>query len=53
MYFATKFPGHAMNFGFAPSFLGCFHQRHRFADAAPSVIELPKLGMSAGQARQN
>jgi hypothetical protein len=38
-----NFAGHAMNFGFAPFFLGCFHCCHRFANAAPSLLELPKL----------
>ena len=41
-----------MNFGLAPFFLGCFHRCHRFADAAPSLLELPKLRMSAGQDRE-
>ena len=43
------FAGDAMNLGFAPPFLGCFHRRHRFADAAPSVIELAEFRIGLGQ----
>ena len=41
----------AMDLGLAPFFLGCFHRCHRFADAAPSVIELAKLRIGARQVR--
>ena len=34
------FASDAIDLGLAPSFLGCFDRVHRFADAAPSVIEL-------------
>ena len=44
------FPGDAMDFGLAPSFLGCFHRLHRFADAAPSVIELTEFRIGSRQA---
>jgi PAS domain-containing protein len=42
-----NFAAHAMNFGFAPFFLGCFNRRSRFADAAPSVIELAEFRISS------
>ena len=31
------------------TFLGCFHRRHRFANAAPSVIELAEFRMGRRQ----
>ncbi|HXB77828.1 MAG TPA: hypothetical protein VNX23_10550 [Bradyrhizobium sp.] len=31
---------------------GCFRLGHRFTDAAPGLLEFPKLRMSAGQVRQ-
>jgi hypothetical protein len=37
------FTGDAIGLGLEPSFLGCFHRRHRFVNAAPSVGELVKL----------
>ena len=37
------FAGDAIDLGLAPPFLGCFHRRHRFANAAPSVIELAEV----------
>ena len=43
------FSGHAMDLGLAPPFLGCFHRRHRFADAAPSVIELAEFRIGSRQ----
>jgi hypothetical protein len=43
------FASYAIDLGLAPSFLGCFHRRYRFANAAPSVIEQPKLGMGPRQ----
>ena len=43
------FARHAMNFSFAPPFVGCFNRRHRFTNAAPSVIELAEFPMSPSQ----
>ena len=45
------FPGNAIDLGLAPSFLGCFHRRHRFANAAPSVIELAEFRIGSRQIR--
>ncbi len=46
------FAGRSVDLRLAPFFLGCLHQIHRFADASPRLLELPKLRMGAGQARQ-
>jgi hypothetical protein len=35
--------------GLALSFPGRFHRRYRFADAAPSIIELAESGMCVRQ----
>jgi hypothetical protein len=43
------FSGNAMDLGLAPRFLGCVHRRHRFADAAPSVIELTEFRVGPRQ----
>ena len=43
------FAGNAIDLGLAPSFLGCFDRRHRFANAAPSVIELAEFRMGSRQ----
>ena len=43
------FAGHAMDLGLAPCFLGCFDRRHRFANAAPSVIELAEFRIGPRQ----
>ena len=45
------FPGDAIDLGLAPPFLGCFHRRHRFANAAPSVIELAEVRIGPRQIR--
>ena len=37
--------GRAMDFGLPPAFLRCFNLSHRFADAAPSVVELTEFGV--------
>src|SRR5208282_6272725 len=37
------FPGHAMDLGLEPPFLGCFDNGNSFADAARSVIELAEV----------
>ena len=37
------FAGDAMDLGLAPSFLCCFRRRYRFANAAPSIIELVRV----------
>ena len=42
-------PADAMDLGLAPPFLGCFHRRHRFANAAPSVIELAEFRIGPRQ----
>ena len=36
-------PAARLNLGFAPLLLGRFHRGHRFADAAPSVVELAEV----------
>jgi hypothetical protein len=43
------FPGHAMDIGLEPSFLCCFHHRHRFINTARSIIEFADLRVSPGQ----
>jgi hypothetical protein len=43
------FAGHAIDFGFEPPVLGCFHRGYRFANAAPGVIELTEFHTSPGQ----
>ena len=43
------FAGDAMDLGLEPRFLGCFHRRHRFANAAPSVIELAEFRIGTRQ----
>ena len=37
------FPSDAMHIGLAPPLLGGFHRPYRFANAAPSIIELVEL----------
>ena len=41
-----------MDLRLAALFLGCLRRCHRFADATPSLLELSKLRMGAGQVRQ-
>ena len=41
-----------MDLGLAPPFLGRFDRRHRFANAAPSVIELAEFGIGPRQIDQ-
>jgi hypothetical protein len=41
--------GEAIDFGFEPPFLGCFHRCDRFVNAAPSIIDLSKFCMSERQ----
>jgi hypothetical protein len=43
------FPGNAMDLGLARSFLGCFHRRNRFTNAAPSVIDFSEFRICACQ----
>ena len=43
------FAGYAIDLRLAPSFLGCFDRRHRFANAAPSVIELAEFRIGSRQ----
>ena len=45
------FPGNAIDLSLAPAFLACLHCRHRFANAAPSVIELAEVHVGTCQAR--
>jgi hypothetical protein len=37
------FPGNATNVSLKPTFLCCFDRCHRFANAAPGIIELAEL----------
>src|SRR5271166_7057805 len=46
------FPGGSVDLGLAPLFLGCFRRCHRFAEAAPSRLELAEFRMGACQMRQ-
>ena len=45
------FPGDAVDVGFAPPFLGCFHRRRCFANAAPSVIDFAEFHIGPGEMR--
>jgi hypothetical protein len=38
----------ATDIGLVPPFLGCFRRGHRFAKAAPGVVELVELRMGLG-----
>jgi hypothetical protein len=44
------FTSHAMNLSLAPPFLRCFDRGRRFADAAPSIVELFKSRVGSSQA---
>src|SRR5262249_11608610 len=44
-----NFAGDSIDFDFAPLFLGSFDRRDRFANRAPGVLKIPKLGISARQ----
>jgi len=43
------FAGNAINLGLEPCFFGGFSCGNGFADAAPSVVELPKVRIGFGQ----
>jgi hypothetical protein len=45
------FPGNAIDLGLAPPFLGCLYRRHRFTNAARSIIELAEFRVGSRQIR--
>ena len=47
--FKRDFAGYALDFGLKPPFLGCFRRRHRFAEAAPGVIEFSEVRIGQSQ----